>query len=87
MELQARPGNTTLLKFLHSSKSCSMFQLMCLENTGRNAAAAEEHHSKSSPGITCFEDFSLADSTWKAKAFLKPELCLLSRPQTSVMII
>lgn len=60
---------------------------MCLENAGRDAAAAEEHSSKSLSGITCFEDFSFADSTWKGKAFLEPELCLLSWPHSSVMII
>lgn len=87
MELQAHPGRATLLQVLHSSKSCSMFQLMCLGNAGRDAAAAEEHSSKSLSGITCLEGFSFADSTWKGKVFLEPELCLLSWPHSSVMII
>lgn len=53
MELQAHPGRATFLKFLHSSKSCPMFQLMYLENAGRDADSVESPGSKSLSRIIC----------------------------------
>lgn len=69
MELQAHPGRT-FLKFLHSPKSCSMFQLMCLENAGRDADSVESPGSKSFSGIMCvLKTFHLQTPPGKAKFF------------------
>ena len=69
MELQAHPDRTTFLEFLHSSKSCSVFLLICLENAGRDADSVERPGSKSFSGITCvWKTFHLLTPPGKAKS-------------------
>ena len=69
MEPQAHPGGT-FLKFLHSSKSCSMFHLMCLENAGRDANSVEGSGSKSLSGIIyVLQIYHLQTPPGKAKSF------------------
>lgn len=69
MELQAHPGRT-FLKLMHSSKSCSMSQLMCLENAGRDADSVESPGNKSLSGIIgVLKTFHLQTPPGKAKSF------------------